>query len=768
MWKDLPHEDCRMDAHPEKSKNHRGRWIFLVIALIILFILAASYGLRSSIYLTSRIGPKLQEVGDKLNGRFSFAQIHAIGITGILLKDVEFRPNTPNTHPIHFNTMTVYPAMLGMFFGDLNASLVEIQGMNGSFDFSTKDTPDIEWLRGVSESFSQNVSDLKASRSDSLNGASQHRDIPVLACNHCQIGIDLPDAQRLELSIEQQTAEIATVPTTGIQLTGTPVSVCLAGHTPCFEMQLSTVRPGENIAVSGLQIKNLDYKGIRLNHLSVGTMEIAHNETRTAVLIDNGQIDSHISDVSSLSMISGEYRFDFVQLEILYEKAAKRIGMGIGMHEPNGASARIFGGYQLDTQKLALTLDTSDFDFARFTRMADFSKYLRLNAFPVSGHINAIIEIPQKRSYFNIDASVTNGSVYSEMLARNDMTNINAKLETNAWLDLAEKTFAIENAHGNLNKIPFRAEVFRQKTYTGSYHFEASLESAGASDDFIPSLPTGFAPNLDGYKLTGPYSFRLATSFEDDDLDHLVLDADFNLDEVQTLQYDPHSDFDRLNGDAFMIRINAATVPIQIGPRDPDWVSFYDLPRETAYAFVASEDGKFFTHAGFDIRAIRASLIADLKAEKVVRGGSTISQQVVKNLFLNQDKTASRKFQEAFLTWQMEKKLTKRRIFEFYLNLAHWAKDTYGIRAAAQFYFQKPVSQLTLRESLFLVSILPNPIIFGKQYADNKLSSSRLNKMINVGNALRAANRVSAADWEAAIPLIREGKISDKPRPHIE
>ena len=116
----------------------------------------------------------------------------------------------------------------------------------------------------------------------------------------------------------------------------------------------------------------------------------------------------------------------------------------------------------------------------------------------------------------------------------------------------------------------------------------------------------------------------------------------------------------------------------------------------------------------------------------------------------------------------MEKKLSKRRIFEFYLNLAHWAKDTYGIRAAAQFYFQKPVSQLTLRESLFLVSILPNPIIFGKQYADNKLSSSRLNKMINVGNALRAANRISAADWETAIPLIREGKISDKPRPHIE
>ncbi|MCL2325303.1 MAG: transglycosylase domain-containing protein, partial [Proteobacteria bacterium] len=162
------------------------------------------------------------------------------------------------------------------------------------------------------------------------------------------------------------------------------------------------------------------------------------------------------------------------------------------------------------------------------------------------------------------------------------------------------------------------------------------------------------------------------------------------------------------------------------------------------------------------------SLVANLKADRVVRGGSTISQQVVKNLFLNHDKTLSRKFQEAFLTWQMEKTLPKIRIFELYLNLAHWAKDIYGIREAAAFYFSKTVSQLSLREALFLASILPNPIIFGKQYAQNELSSSRIQKMVNVGNALRATNRISASAWEAALPLIREGKISDRPRPVVD
>ena len=487
-----------------------------------------------------------------------------------------------------------------------------------------------------------------------------------------------------------------------------------------------------------------------------------------ALLIDSGQFVGHISEDSALNKLSGDYTFDFEQLEALYEKGSNRLGMGIGMFEPNGASARVFGGYQFDKQKLALTLETTQFDFARFTRMADFTRYIRLLSFPLSGRINAVVEFPEKRAFLDFDTSVIEGAVHSDSLARDDITHINAQLSTNAWFDLENKTFSVSNAHGSLSKIPFEFEISRQKTDSGSFHFDAMLQSAGASADFIPSLPQGFAPNLEGYRLEGPYSFKLSTAFDEDDLDNLVLDADFSFDEVQTVQYDPHSDFERLSGDAFMIRINAASVPIQIGPRDPNWVSFYDLPRETAYAFVASEDGKFFTHSGFDIRAIRASLIANLKADKVVRGGSTISQQVVKNLFLNQDKTASRKFQEAFLTWQMEKKLSKRRIFEFYLNLAHWAKDTYGIRAAAQFYFQKPVSQLTLRESLFLASILPNPIIFGKQYAQNKLSSSRLNKMINVGNALRAANRISADEWDASIPLIREGRISDKPRPHIE
>ena len=120
------------------------------------------------------------------------------------------------------------------------------------------------------------------------------------------------------------------------------------------------------------------------------------------------------------------------------------------------------------------------------------------------------------------------------------------------------------------------------------------------------------------------------------------------------------------------------------------------------------------------------------------------------------------------MTWQMEKRLSKIRIFELYMNLAHWAKDTYGIRDAAKFYFQKNIRELTLRESLFLATILPNPIIFGKQYADNKLSPARVQKMINVAHALYGAKRIDKSTLDETVELIKQNKISDRPRPRIE
>ena len=753
-------------SSPTKVIKKKRHWhkILLVISCIVLLVLSVSYGLRTSLYLEARLTPKLAELGEKLDGRFEFNEIHAMGFTGLSLDQVKFIPNRSEISPISFQSVTVYPALMGMFVGDLNASLVEIDGMKGHFNFAEDDSPDLLWLKSLAN---------HAAQEDEVNivtgigiDEEKHK-IPILRCDDCKLTATMP--HEVEVSVHVYEHEITFHSIEDIQFKGLPIHACLVRTEgdACLDFSLDGLAIGDTIHISNAELSNFDDDGISLNSATFHGISFARNERRNMLVIENGQIDMHLSDEFPLQFLSGDYLFEFTQLETLHEREANRIGIGIQLREPSGATARIFGGYAFDDQRLAITFDTSQFDLARFLQTADFVDKLRFDSFPISGYFSTIIEFNEKRAWFDVDASVQNGAIYSPVISLLPMNGINGSVKMKAWADLLEKTFELEDAEGMLGKIPFHATMSRMKTLTDSYQCNFSMSSSGESADFITSLPNGFAPNITGYQLSGPYTLQLGVAYDESDLDALALNAEFDLDQVETIKYDPRSDFNLLAGDAFEVKVNAATVPITIGPRRPEWTSFYDLPRHTAYAFVASEDGKFFTHSGFDIRAIRASLIANLKADKIVRGGSTISQQVIKNLFLNHDKTASRKFQEMFLTWQMEKKLPKLRIFEMYLNLAHWAKDVYGIRGAAQFYFQKNVSQLTLRESLFLASILPNPIIFGRQYAQGRLSSSRLNKMTVVGQALRQANRISSAEWEEAQPLIQKGIISDRPKPVI-
>lgn len=129
------------------------------------------------------------------------------------------------------------------------------------------------------------------------------------------------------------------------------------------------------------------------------------------------------------------------------------------------------------------------------------------------------------------------------------------------------------------------------------------------------------------------------------------------------------------------------------------------------YAVLTSEDPSFFYHRGFIPDAFKESMIENIKAKRFVRGGSTISMQLVKNVFLSREKTISRKLQEMLIVWLIENKglVSKERMFEIYLNAIEWGHGIYGIKEASQFYFSKLPSQLNLAESIFLASIIPDP-----------------------------------------------------------
>jgi monofunctional biosynthetic peptidoglycan transglycosylase len=110
---------------------------------------------------------------------------------------------------------------------------------------------------------------------------------------------------------------------------------------------------------------------------------------------------------------------------------------------------------------------------------------------------------------------------------------------------------------------------------------------------------------------------------------------------------------------------------------------------------LIAEDDKFWTHEGFDYEAIQKAIEKDIKKRKFVLGGSTISQQLAKNLYLTPSKNPVRKIKEAILTWRLEKNLSKKRIIELYLNVVEWGDGLFGIEVAARHHFGKSVSDLT-------------------------------------------------------------------------
>jgi monofunctional glycosyltransferase len=139
------------------------------------------------------------------------------------------------------------------------------------------------------------------------------------------------------------------------------------------------------------------------------------------------------------------------------------------------------------------------------------------------------------------------------------------------------------------------------------------------------------------------------------------------------------------------------------------WVPYERIAPDLKRAVIAAEDQKFLDHHGFDVQAIEAAYERNARRGRVRRGGSTISQQLAKNLFLSPSRSYLRKAHEAMITVVLEHVLGKRRILEIYLNVVEWGSGIYGAEAAAQHYFGKPAADLAPGEAARLAAMLPSP-----------------------------------------------------------
>lgn len=152
-----------------------------------------------------------------------------------------------------------------------------------------------------------------------------------------------------------------------------------------------------------------------------------------------------------------------------------------------------------------------------------------------------------------------------------------------------------------------------------------------------------------------------------------------------------------------------------------EWALYDHISRHIKRAVIAAEDSNFSEHAGVDWDALEKAYEKNARRGKPVAGGSTITQQLAKNLFLTSDRSYIRKGQEFIITFMLEFWMDKQRIFEVYLNVVEWGQGVFGIEAAAQHYFRLPAAKLGPQQAARLAAMLPNPRYFDKNRNDRRL-----------------------------------------------
>ena len=272
-----------------------------------------------------------------------------------------------------------------------------------------------------------------------------------------------------------------------------------------------------------------------------------------------------------------------------------------------------------------------------------------------------------------------------------------------------------------INKFSF-SPYFRFE-HNGSRKVSFSfIKKEFKAQELFESFPSGLFSNFRGIRTSGNLAYHLKMVIDMDHPDTVVFDSQLENKGFKIDRYGV-TDFRMLNGSFIqdVYENDRYVTSIMVGDDNPDFVPLDQISNYFKSSVLTAEDGDFFYHKGFNERAFRESIATNLKEKRFARGGSTISMQLVKNVFLSRNKTISRKIEEALIVWMIEnlRLVSKERMFEVYLNIIEMGPGVYGIKPASKFYFKKSPASLDLAESIYLSSIIPRPKGFRYTFDEN-------------------------------------------------
>jgi hypothetical protein len=310
----------------------------------------------------------------------------------------------------------------------------------------------------------------------------------------------------------------------------------------------------------------------------------------------------------------------------------------------------------------------------------------------------------------NCFASYTNLVMNHKRLADHDIKVNSGTGEFN--FIVGENFFTLDSSSSiSVNKIVLHPFVKYQKNPFKLYTLKVSTPDMKAQD-FFNSLPDGMFESLNGIQAEGILSYHMFCELNDTCPRDVKFDSELRTNNFKVKSW----------GAAYLPKINGSFTytpyeygklqrSFELGEANPNYISIEDISPYLKNAVLSSEDPSFYSHKGFVMESIRGSIAQNYISKRFARGASTISMQLVKNVFLSRQKTMTRKFEEMLLVWLIENNhvSSKQRMFEVYLNMIEWGPGIYGIGQASNFYFNKSAFDITLPEAIYLSAIIPRP-----------------------------------------------------------
>ncbi len=334
--------------------------------------------------------------------------------------------------------------------------------------------------------------------------------------------------------------------------------------------------------------------------------------------------------------------------------------------------------------------------------------------------------------------SIANLKINHRRIAQKDVLIKNARFDYHLLLG-ADFVAVDSSSTVQFNKVKFHPYLAYETEEDTIYKLKVNIPKMKAQD-FIVSLPDGLFTHFQGMEAEGTFDYNLDFEYNKNMPNDLIFESNLKKENLKITKYG-EANLNKLNGEFIYRAIIDGILqrPVLVGAANVNYTPLDQISPYLQKCVLTTEDPSFFNHHGFINEAFKQSIVKNIRTKKFSRGASTISMQLIKNVFLTREKTLSRKLEEILLVYILENNriVSKERMLEVYFNIIEWGPNVYGIGEAAQYYFQKTPADLTFNECLFLARVIPSPKKFMYQFNDEGiLKESAMNQVSFLTNLM--------------------------------